>query len=308
MTALDFLFGCLLGKVILKQTDKLSKTLQSPKLSAAEGQESCEDVITTLGKDRNAKSFDLFCESLEQRRQQLSIKPARLPRQRKAPNFFGSKTDPNTQHEFPTVKDKYRKYYYDAYDYTIEGTKARFEQEDYKRYSSLQQLVLKAGNGKSYQDELTFVTTFYKDDIKRSLLETQLSLAPVSLESDGEMNIFEVLKKFRSLSRARKTLLSEVIKMVKLLLVMPATNAISERSFSSLKRVKTHLRGTMKDNRLKHLMTLHVHKDKTDEMKLIDIGNIFISGKEERKNIFGEFNNKDIKMKFASKDASTQTV
>ena len=146
MTTFDFLFGCLIGKVILKQTDNLSKTLQSPKLSAAEGQESCEDVITTLGKDLNAKSFNLFWERLGQRRQQLSIKPARLPRQRKAPNFFGSKTDPNTQHEFPTVKDKYWKYYYDAYDYTIEGIKARFEQEDYKRYSSLQQLVLKAAN------------------------------------------------------------------------------------------------------------------------------------------------------------------
>ena len=90
MTTFDFLFGCLLGKVILRQTGNLSKTPQSLKLSAAEGQESCEDVITTLGKDRNAKSFDLFWERLEQRRQQLSIKPARLPRQQKAPNFFGS--------------------------------------------------------------------------------------------------------------------------------------------------------------------------------------------------------------------------
>ena len=151
---------------------------------------------------------------------------------------------------------------------------------------------MKAANGKSYQDELTFVTTFYKDDIKRSLLETQLSLVPVSLESDGEMNISEVLKKFRSLSRARKTLLSEVIKVVKLLSVMPATNAISERSFSSLKRVKTYLRSTMKDNRLNHLMTLHVHKDKTDEMKLT----------------LGTFSSVEKKEKTFSENSTTKTL
>ena len=39
--------------------------------------------------------------------------------------------------------------------------------------------------------------------------------------------------------------------MVKLILVIPATNAVSERSFSSLKRIKTYLRSTIANNRLK---------------------------------------------------------
>ncbi|XP_066914540.1 zinc finger MYM-type protein 1-like [Clytia hemisphaerica] len=308
MDTFDFLFGCLLGKTILKQTDNLSKTLQDPKLSAAEGQEACKDVVTALEKDRNDTSFDLFWELIEKRRQQLSIMPGKLPRVRNQPNFFHSKVKSNTEHQFKTLKDKYRKQFYDAYDYTIEGIKARFEQEDYQRYSKVQQLILKAVNGKEYQEELAFVTTFYKDDFKKSLLETQLSLLPVSLESSRKINISDVLKKFRSLSQARKTLLSEVIRVVKLLLVMPATNAISERSFSALKRVKTYLRGTMSDNRLNHLMTLHVHKDKTDELNLINVGNIFINTKDERKNIFGQLTDKDIKVKFTSKDASTQTL
>ena len=44
------------------------------------------------------------------------------------------------------------------------------------------------------------------------------------------------------------------------MLVMPATNAVSERSFSALKRVKTYLRSNTGEVRLNHLMLLHVHK------------------------------------------------
>ena len=54
---------------------------------------------------------------------------------------------------------------------------------------------------------------------------------------------------------------------------MPATNAVSERSFSSLHRVKSYLRVTMSQTRLNSLMVLHVHKTLTDSLSLIDIGN-----------------------------------
>ena len=283
MNTFDFLFGCLLGKIILKQTDNLSKSLQSPTLSAAEGQEIAQDVIMTLEKDRNEKSFDLFWERLEQRRQQLSIPTARLPRKRQLPDCFGPTNNPSTQHHDTSIKDRYRRYFFEAYDNKIQGIKNRLNQGDFKQYSNLQQLVLKAANRESYEEEFNHVTTFYKNDIKKSLLETQLPTVKISLRSEKKMNISEVLEKSRSLSPARKNLLSEVIKVVKLLLVTSATNAISERSFSSLKGVKTYLRATMKENRLNHLMTLHVHKFRNDELNLISIGNIFTNQNDDRK-------------------------
>ena len=208
-------------------------------MSAAEGQEIAQDVIMTLEKNRNENSFDPFWERVEQRRQQLSIPTARLPRKWQLLDFFGSTNKPSTQHHDTSIKDRYRRYFFEAYDNTIQGIKNRLSQGDVKWYSTLQQLVLKAANGESYEEEFNHVTTFYKNYIKKSLLETQLPTVKISLRSQKKMNISEVLEKFRSLSPARKNLLSEVIKVVRLLLVMPATNAISERSFSSLKRVKT---------------------------------------------------------------------
>ena len=81
---------------------------------------------------------------------------------------------------------------------------------------------------------------------------------------------------------------SEVIKVAKLILVMPATNALSERSFSALRMIKTWLRTTTNQVRL-NCMTLHVHKTKTDSMLLLRIGNEFIQRNSSRMNIFGQY-------------------
>ena len=61
--------------------------------------------------------------------------------------------------------------------------------------------------------------------------------------------------------------MSEVMIAVKLVLIMPATNATSEHSFSALRRVKTYLRATMGQERLNHVMLLHIHKARTDVLK-----------------------------------------
>lgn len=74
------------------------------------------------------------------------------------------------------------------------------------------------------------------------------------------------------------------------MLVMPATNAASERSFSALTRIKTYLRATMSQTRLNSLMLLHVHKEITDQLNLCQIANTFVNNKpEHRFNIFGRF-------------------
>ena len=52
-------------------------------------------------------------------------------------------------------------------------------------------------------------------------------------------SIKDILKCLRNISSAQRALLSEICVIAKLVLVMPATNAISERSFSALRRVKT---------------------------------------------------------------------
>ena len=106
---------------------------------------------------------------------------------------------------------------------------------------------------------------------------------------DKRVNIADVIKFFKDLSPARQEYLSELCIVLKLLLVMPASNATSERSFSALRRVKSYLRATMAQSRLNHLMVLHVHKERTANLNLISVANDFISGSEHRLTLFGSF-------------------
>ena len=84
--------------------------------------------------------------------------------------------------------------------------------------------------------------------------------------------------------RKYQELFPQTSRLFQLLLVMPATSATSERSFSSLRRIKTYLT-TMRQERLNHLMMLYIHKDRkvnvTDAMKEFALCN------DERKCVFG---------------------
>ena len=63
------------------------------------------------------------------------------------------------------------------------------------------------------------------------------------------------------------------------MLVMAATNAISEHSFSALKWVKTYLRSTTGEGRLNRLMLLHVHKELADGIDMVKVANLFVGDK-----------------------------
>ena len=64
---------------------------------------------------------------------------------------------------------------------------------------------------------------------------------------------------------------------------------VENKQGTLLKRVKTYLCSTTGDSRLNHLMMLHVHKDRTDALTLVDVANDFVGKKENRKQLLGKF-------------------
>ena len=153
---------------------------------------------------------------------------------------------------------------------------------------NLENLLLKAINKESYKKEFDFVSNLYKLDLDVYQLETQLMTLAVSFpNSDTNVKISDI-KKFMK-QPGKRELLSEIHEVLKLILVIPATNASSERSFSALKRVKTYMRTTMSQDRLNNLMMLYVHKEKTDNLCLIDVCNEYVSRSESRLSKFGKF-------------------
>ena len=176
-------------------------------------------------------------------------------------SYFGH--GPTSDHQHSSVEDLYRKVYFEAYD------NARF-----KKYITLQELIFNAIKGKNYRQKLSLIRNLYGDDFNYDILEAKLELLPEIVQI-GINNT--------------KRLIDEVIKVIKLIIVLPATNAISERSFSALKLVKTYLRSTTSANRLNHLMMFFVHKKKTDLLDINEICKEFVSRKDTRRKLFGYF-------------------
>ena len=86
-----------------------------------------------------------------------------------------------------------------------------------------------------------------------------------------------------------KGMLPEIDRLLKLYLTFPVTTATAERSFSSLRRVKTYLRSTMTSCRLNNLFLLYIHQDRTDSLDLYKIAKDFISVNNRRRKYFGNF-------------------
>ena len=98
-----------------------------------------------------------------------------------------------------------------------------------------------------------------------------------------------IIKKLQDMSRNRSFLISEVGKILVLLLLSQATDAESDGIFSALKLEKTYLRSTMGNNRLHALMLVHVHIDILDNINLADVANQFADRKDSRKQTSGHF-------------------
>ena len=75
--------------------------------------------------------------------------------------------------------------------------------------------------------------------------------------------------------------------LVRLLLVMSAIITGSERCFGTLRRAKSYLRATMKQELPQDLMLLHVHEEYIDALNLVDLTNDFVFGSKHTMSTFG---------------------
>ena len=144
-------------------------------------------------------------------------------------------------------------------------------------------------NGNDFSEDLDYVCNFYGEDLKQNSLLTQLKILKVELGAEKDLGLNDVVAYLKSLPSVTVDYFSEVFNLVRLILVVPATNAVSERSASALRRLKTYLRTTMSQKRLDHCMILHVQKERTDKLNMANIGDQFVMSSTDRQNRFGQF-------------------
>ena len=84
------------------------------------------------------------------------------------------------------------------------------------------------------------LSSFFSSDLHKVKSGTQLKIL-IHIVDEKQVKIKDVITIISSLNASQKLEVSEVLKLVKLILTVPATNAVSERSCSTLHRFKTYL-------------------------------------------------------------------
>ena len=109
--------------------------------------------------------------------------------------------------------------------------------------------------------------------------------------SVSQIKISDIKLFIKDLSQFQREQLKYLTKLMKLILVLPCSNATSDPCFSTLRRIKTYLRTTMLQQRLNNLMILNIYKERVDTLTVKDICQLFVNQNlDYRTKIFGTFN------------------
>ena len=97
----------------------------------------------------------------------------------------------------------------------------------------------------------------------------------------------EAVTVIRDMCADVRSMFDEIEKLIRLLLVCPFSSAEAERSFSSLRRLKTWLRSTMSQKCLNSVAVCHTHQELLDETDIAKLMRYFVNALDTRVNVFG---------------------
>ena len=123
-----------------------------------------------------------------------------------------------------------------------------------------------------FDHKLLQMSSFFSSDLHK--LPTQLKTLTI-IADERQVRIKDAITIISSLNTSQKLLLFEVLKFVKLILTIPATNAVRERYCSMLHRFKFYLRSSITQELLSSCLIVAAYKEKIDKLKLVEVANQF---------------------------------
>ena len=157
-------------------------------------------------------------------------------------------------------------------------------------------MLVEAANGVVTDSIHEDVTRYLAADVDCSRLKVQLGMVSDMVKTafsdattpNKTTNVRTICDAMNE-SEIYKGMLGEVEKVLRIYLNFPVTTATAERSFSSLRHIKTFLRSSMTNYRLNNLFMLYVHSDRAKEVDIKLIAKEFVSVTTRRLNYFGNY-------------------
>ncbi len=231
-------------------------------------------VKTTLEKKRQDEEFAGLFRKAQDLKSELDLEDIVAPRVRRPPKRFGGPAEAFTA---DGPEQYYRLEYYKVVDTALAQLCTRLEQDGLQTYTSLEECLLSG---------------VVVEDVCLKYPELDVRLLQMQLPMFKKEFVFTCLDEAASVMRSAvpevRKLFAQVEILLRLLIVVPATSCEAERSFSSLRRLKTWLRSTMSQNRLNNVAVCNVHQHYIDNIDIRSLVNEFVSANDRREKLFGK--------------------
>jgi hypothetical protein len=179
-------------------------------------------------------------------------------------------------------EDQYRKMYEEVLDTFVVEMDARFKEDNIKPLITIHKVITAHDVIIDYQTDLSI----YKDDIDFGKLDVELNNW-VDYKKENPLlltcKISELIVFFDTLNL--QVHFNEIFKLFKIYMSAAISSASGERSFSSLRLLKTYLRNSMDQQRISDLAVMCINSDIIDNLNVNNIIDKFASVKNRRMNL-----------------------
>lgn len=242
---------------------KLSDVLQAEKLDFAGAANYIEAITATLKGKRTESEWKKVWEeatsssmatslsiSLEPPARRARRLPSRLRDTIVTAETLGNRTVP--------IEEYRTQLYYAALDEIVGEMERRFDDTNISLLKAMQSL---SPRSKQFLDYNTLTPFLEHYGIPPEEVETELFTAHEMLESCGSdrtlKNLHDIYDELSTVPLG----FPQLLKCLQIAMSFGITSAAAERSFSSLRRMKTYLRSTMSQERLSNLALLYIERE-----------------------------------------------
>ena len=249
-----FLLSLILFNKIFSITGNLSNLLQTEQLHYAGAASCIEATKITLYNLRSESEWQKIWDEAVTLARAHEVEVVPIRRRRRFPTYLANNVVEAHTGDSTSV-DEYRTVvFYATIDTLLQDLNDRFSELNLSLLKSLQALV---PNSNSFLN-LSFLQPFLthygidEDSISSELLTASTLLQKVSPPLTSMHHVYSHLYEV-------KECFPLLLETIQIAMTIGVTTATAERTFSSLKRLKTYLRSTMSQERLNHLALLHIH-------------------------------------------------
>lgn len=273
----SFIINICIMEKILGITYFISKFLQTENMDLVTAMDSIKSTVTQLQSIRNEDIFKRIFDKASKIAEQVGVSPT-------IPRVVGTQIyRANYEiHNNESISYYRQSIFYPYLDDMIMSLNERFSSNTGLLESLSHLLPSKMSNSTFNKVKPAF--DFYKEDLLSNAngdMYEQLLISEFDfwkLKWLNEENIPN--NPLDALSKCNENFFPNIFILLKILSILPVTTSSVERSFSSLKRIKTYLRNSTGESRLNGLALMNIHRD--IQIDYNTITDMFASKKDRR--------------------------